>query len=228
MTINLAVKPSSRKSLGFYTTAEASRIAQVPLWTTNSWKHNGIIIPSVKWIDELNKEHLGHTFETVVFIRLLRMLREKGISLYNAVVAVKRLKERFGSPSKRWVEAKIFSDGKDVYVYDKNDTYETTDVTKKHQRVAELIFGEAFVRLRDRADALLIPAQFMDSVEIDPSIQNGLPIILDTTILTSVIHKLKIQRYDYSEIKEMYPFLPDDKILGAEEYETFLDKVNLN
>ncbi|MGD0794513.1 MAG: hypothetical protein ABR958_02810 [Dehalococcoidales bacterium] len=156
------------------------------------------------------------------------MLRDKGISLINAVNAIKQINTRFGYPSKRWVEARIWVEAKEVFVYDSKDTWDTTDVTRGHQKVAEFIFGKEFTLLKERADALLIPSQFMDYVEIDPSIQNGLPIILDTTILTSVIHKIKIQGYEFSEINEMYPFIQRSKLIGAEEYETYLDKVNLN
>jgi uncharacterized protein (DUF433 family) len=231
MISNLATKHSKKQSSGFYTTTEASHITQVPLWTMNSWKNNGIIIPSVKWIDETDKIQLGHSFETVIYIRLLRLIREKGISLYNAVVAIKRIKDRFGYPGKNWAEAKIFSDGQDVYVYDNRDSYETTDLSKRNQKVAEMIFGDEFIGLRERADALLIPQQFMNYVEIDPAIQNGLPIIANTTMRTAVIHNLYSQNYSYSDINEMYPFIPIDKIIGAEDYETFLDnkgKISLN
>jgi len=217
-------------SSGFYTPAEASRIAVVPRWTLNNWKRNGIIIPSVRWVDEENREHVGHTFEAVVFMRLLRLLREKHVSLYKAVDALQQLKNRFGLPNRRWADAKIFIDKEDAYVYEDwdMDTWGTTVVTKYNQRVAEFIFGEEFLRLKDRADALLIPSQFMDSVEIDPSIQNGLPIILGTTILTSLVHKLSSQGYKYIDIHRMYPFIPNAKIIGAEEYETYLDKASLN
>lgn len=228
MTIELATKTAKRKSLGFYTTAEASRIAQVSSMTVNSWKRNGIIIPSVRWIDETNKEHLGHTFEVVVYLRLIRMLRQKGVTLYNSVIVVKRLKDRFGYPGKKWANASIFTDGQEVFVYDKNDPFKTTDVTKKHQRVAEEILGDDFIKLRDRADALLVPTMFMENVEIDPSIQNGLPIIRGTKILTNTIHNLIIQNYSSTDIHDMYPFIPISKILGAEEYEIFLDRASLN
>ena len=228
MTYHLETKASSRKPIGFYTPHEASRIAQIPLWTINSWRRNGIVIPSVKWTDELKTEHIGHTFETVVFLRLIRLLREKRISLYSAVKAVKQLNERFGYPSKRWVEARIFVEGKDVFVYDKRDNWDTTVVTRGHQKVSEFIFGEEFELLKDRADALLIPSQFMKYVEIDTSIQNGLPIIFNTTILTSLIHSLIQQEYEYHDIHEMYPFISIEKITGAEEYEKFLDRVSLN
>ena len=229
MAVNTLTKTHSVKSLGFYTLPQASRITQVPLWTLNSWRRNGIILPSAEWVDEINKEHLGHTFDTVVFIRLLRILREKEITLFEAVKAVERLRERFGPPSKKWADAKIFVYGKDVYVHDSSDTWDTTVATRKNQKVAEFIFGNEFVRLRERADALLIPKQFMNHVEIDPSIQNGLPIVLDTVVQTSLIHKLRQQGYKYTDIQEMYSFIPKPKIIGAEEYETFLDqKVSRN
>lgn len=231
--INDLIEPKttpSRKSLGFYASSEASRIALVPRWTLDNWKHNGIIIPTVKWVDESNKEHLGHTFETVVFIRLLRLLREKNISLYKAVKAVQQLKKRFGTPGKRWASAKIFADREDVYVYEDKDrdTWGVTVATRYNQKIAEFIFGEEFIRLKERADALLIPSQFMDFVEIDPSIQNGLPIVLDTSILTRIIHDLSSQGYKYTDIHRMYPFIQDNKIIGAEGYETYLDKMSLN
>jgi len=214
--------------LGFYTPTEASRIAQIPKWTVDSWRRGGIVIPSVEWIDERNKLHTGHTFETVVFLRLIRLLREKTITLFESVKVVKKLRDRLGTPSERWADAKIFVYKKDVIVYDASDSWESTVATRGHQKIAEFLFGEEFKRLKERADALLIPEQFMDYVEIDPAFQNGLPIILGTTVLTSLIHKLKQQGCEYIDIEEMYPFIPNSKITGADKYETFLDKVSKN
>ncbi|MDD5288469.1 MAG: hypothetical protein PHY28_05090 [Dehalococcoidales bacterium] len=222
--------PRSHKSMGFYSLAEASRISVVPHWTLDNWKRNGIIIPTVKWIDESQKEHFGYTFETVVFIRLLRLLREKNISLFNAVKAAQQLKRRFGIPSKKWANAKIFTEKNDVYVYEEKDrdTWGITVATRYNQKVSEVILGNEFIQLKDRADALLIPQQYMKFVEIDPTIQNGLPIVLGTKILTKNIHDLTSQDYKPLDINRMYPFIPEDKIIGAEEYETFLDRLNSN
>lgn len=214
--------------LGFYTSAEASRVAQVPLWTVHFWRRSGIVIPSVEWTNERGKIHIGHTFETVVFLRLIRLLREKGITLFTSVKAVKLLRDRFGPPSKKWADVKIWVDQKDVYVYDARDGWDSTVVTKSHQKLAEFLFGKEFVQLKDRADALLIPEQFLKHVEIDPYIQNGLPIILGTSVVTSLVHKLRFQGYEYPDIQEMYSFIPNKKIIGAEEYETFLDKAIKN
>lgn len=228
MSTNLLVKPTNGESLGFYTPAEASRIAQVPLWTVHDWRRKGIVLPTVEWIDETNKIHLGHNFETVVFLRLIKLLRDKGISLLQSVKAIKKLNTRLGSPSKRWADAKIFVRGKEVIVNDESDGYGSTVVTKGHQVIWEVFFGEEFRRLKERADALLIPEKYMNYVEIDLSIQNGLPIILNTSILTNPIHKLCQQGYEYKDIRDMYSFIPLRKIKGAEEYERFLDRVGKN
>lgn len=228
MATKLLTKPTNGKSLGFYTPAEASRVARVPQGTVNSWRRHGIVLPSVEWINEQNKVHVGHTFETVVFLRLIRMLREKNVTLLDAVTAMKQLHERFGTPSTKWADISIFVYGKgDVYVYGK-DEWETTSLTKHHQKVADLLFGRTFKRLRKRADALLIPSKFMDYVEIDTTIQNGLPIIYNTSLQTSVVHKLSQQGYEFSDIQEMYSFIPYTNIVGAEEYELFLDQASKN
>ena len=60
MTTELLAKPTNGKSLGFYTPAEASRIAQVPQWTVNSWRRAGIVIPSIEWIDEQEMAENGY------------------------------------------------------------------------------------------------------------------------------------------------------------------------
>ena len=43
-----------------------------------------------------------------------------------------------------------------------------------------------------------------------------------------MIHDLKSQNYEDTTIQQMYPFILIDKIRGAEEYETYLDKARLN
>jgi hypothetical protein len=147
------------------------------------------------------------------------MMRRQGVTLLKAVEAVKSLRLRFGPPGKRWADAQIFTEYGDVFVY-AADEWETT---KHRQKIADQLFGKEFSRLRDRADALLIPPQFQPSVEIDPAIKNGLPIVLSTSMQTSVIHGLR-QRYGYDDIRAMYPSIPRDLLVGANEYEDFLDR----
>ena len=220
--VELPASKGDGHALGFYAPAEASRIARIPQWTLNAWRRQGIVVPSVEWVDEQGKTHLGHTFETLVFLRLIRMLREEGIPLLKAVEAVKSLRRRFGPPGKKWARAKIIAERRNVYVHAEDD-WETT-LVPSHQKVATTLFGEEFRRLRDRADALLIPRRFMPYVEIDPAIRNGLPVVYDTSLMTSLIHNLRRQGYNYGGIVDLYPFMKRQNLMGAERYETFLDR----
>ncbi len=224
--IELPVDSGNGEARGFYIPAEASRIAQIPQWTLNSWRRDGIIVPSVEWIDEQGKAHLGHTFETLVFLRLIRMLRKSNITLLKAVETVKALRDRFGPPGKGWADARIFTQYGDVFVHAK-DEWGTTVTKRGQQKLADLLFGEEFARLRDRVDALLIPFEFQSYVEIDPVVRNGLPIVLDTSVLTSIIHSLRQRGCEYNEIHANYPFISCDVLIGVNGYEDFLDKANL-
>ncbi len=207
---------------GFYTTAEASRIARVPQWTVNAWRREGVVVPSVEWTSEEGKSESGYTFETLVFLRLIRMLREQRISLLHAVEAVDSLRKRFGPPGVNWADARLFTQNGRVFAC-KQDEWQTT-MAPSHQKVFEtLLFEEEFAGLKDRLDSLLVPKEFAKFVEIDPSIRNGLPIVINTTIPTNVIHNLRQQRYRYEQIHAMYPFITRRTIIGADKYEDFLD-----
>jgi len=221
----LSERPSRQRShgYGFYTPAQASRIAMVPEWTLSSWRRQGVIIPSADWHDEQDRSYTGYTFETLVYLRLVRLLRDNRITLLKAVEAVKSIRDRFGPPGRRWAEVRIIPDNGEAFVYHA-DEWSTTVATRHNQRVAEALLGKEFELLKDRIDALLIPQQYMAFVEIDPAIRNGLPLVYGTSMLTSVIHKLVAHGQTYGAIRYMYPFLPLDKISGADQYEIFLDK----
>lgn len=207
---------------GYYSGADTARIARVPMHTVYTWRQQGIVAPSVKWVDETGREELGYTFNSVVYIRLLRMLREASIPLEKAVLAVSsHLVDRFGPPGPAWGDVRIFADGHNVYVYSK-DEWETT-VAPSGQKLAEQLFGQEFLRLRERADALLIPRKYQPFVEINPRVRNGLPVILDTSILTQMIHALRHQGQEYAEIQKDYPLLTLPQVKGADAFETFLD-----
>ena len=65
----------------------------------------------------------------------------------------------------------------------------------------------------------------MNFVEIGPTARNGLRLVYGTSMLTGVIHQFVAHGRTYDEIGHMYPFLPLDKIAGADQYEIFLDRV---
>ena len=207
---------------GFYTSSEAARLARVPRHRLYAWHHYGIVAPNLKVIDFEGKEATGYTFEGVVYLRLIRMLRDH-VSLEKAVKAAQHLRERFGVPGPAWADARIKLAAGDVFALGK-DEWEMTVATRFGQKVApEVLFGEDFEQLRNRADALLVPPRFQRFVEIDPQARSGQPIVCETTIPTTLLYKLRRRGYSYARLREEYPSLTLDRIKGAIAYERFLD-----
>jgi uncharacterized protein (DUF433 family) len=209
-------------TLGFYTSSQAARIARLSLNLVGVWRRYGIVGKTISWTNETGKTEEGYSYEGLIFLRLIKMLRDKDVSLRRAVVAVRELRRRFGPPGPMWEQARIFHDGVDVFVYG-SDEWGTTVATRNSQRAAEELFGEEFRLLRDRTDALLIPTEFQPFVEIDPHVHNGLPIILGTGITTMLVHRLNRQGLSYEQICSEYPDIKLLSVAGAVQYERFLD-----
>ena len=99
----------------------------------------------------------------------------------------------------------------------------TTTATRSSQRAADVLFGEEFSNLRDRSDALLVPRKFQRYVEIDPSRKNGQPVVVGTTIPTSVIHAFRNRGLSFADIRHEYPFISIQAATVAHRFEQFLD-----
>ena len=207
---------------GFYTPTEAARIARVPRLRLAAWRRQGIVIPTVHVTDLEGKDEDGYDFDALVYLRLLRMLRDRGISLEKSVKAVQHLRYRFGPPGPAWGSARIFVGGGEVSA-DAEDSWEVTQATGGGQRVADSLFGEEFARLCERADALLVPDQFQAMVMIDPDVRSGLPVLRGTTLETAVIYRLSQRGLTPRQIREYYPHLTPAQIKGALAFERFLD-----
>ncbi|MCH7577097.1 MAG: DUF433 domain-containing protein, partial [Chloroflexi bacterium] len=172
--------------------------------------------------DAEGSRQVGYTFDAVVYLRILRMLRDKGVSLLPAVETAKHLRDRFGPPGPAWADVRIFMQGPDVFV-DRPDAWQVTASTRKGQKAAVEIMGQEFARLRERADALLVPDRFQSYVEVDPGLRSGLPVLRGTTIQTAVIQGLRERGASYNRIREHYPHLEINQIKKAIQFERFLD-----
>jgi uncharacterized protein (DUF433 family) len=214
---------SETTARGFYTPAEAARIARVPRPRLAAWRREGIIVPTIVVTDLDGRLEIGYDFEALVYLRLLRMLRERGVPLERAVIhCLKHLRERFGPPGPHWATARIFVQGRDVFVL-AEDAWQTVETTRGGQLVAEVLLGEEFARLRERADALLVPHQFQAAVEIRPEVRSGLPVVRGTTLRTAVLHRLSQRGQNPRQIHDAYPHVTSSQIKSAIAFEQFLD-----
>ena len=179
-----------------------------------------------RWVDENDKATEGYTFEGLVYLRLVRLLRKKSFPMRDVVNAVYHLRDVFGPPGPGWEEARIFSDGRDIWVAHRDD-WAVTAATRQGQKGAEVLLGSEFALLKERADALLVPSDFAPYVEVDPGIRNGLPVIRKTTIETATIHRLHRTGLTYRHIGEYYPHLSRTQIARANGFERFLDRASI-
>jgi uncharacterized protein (DUF433 family) len=150
------------------------------------------------------------------------MLRDSNILLFNAVKALKHLRDRFGSPDPRWEQARFFVHGPDVYAEDK-DQWEVTAATRGGQKASPPLFDDEFAQLRDRADAILVPREFQSFVQVDPSIRSGHPVVRGSTLPTAILHAMKQQGETLRSIRAAYPQLSPAQINEAIRFERFLD-----
>ena len=211
---------------GFYSRKEAARLARVPLATVTQWSTKGIVVPTSKWVDEDEKETEGYSFEGLVYLRLVRLLRTQDFPMRDVVYAVDHLRDVFGPPGPKWEEARIFSDGREIWVAHK-DTWGVTSASRKGQKAAQVLLGPEFTLLKQRADALLVPNEFAKYVEVDPGIRNGHPVVRKTTIQTATIHRLHRTGRTYKRISEYYPHLSRSQIVQANRFEQFLDSESM-
>ena len=209
---------------GFYSKATAARLTRVPISVLRRWDKIGIVSPKTLWTNEQGKESYGYTFEGLVYLRLIRMLREMKppFSMRKVVDTVSYLVDMYGIPGPRWVDARIVSDGRELWV--------RQPVTAAASRSGQMplarfvYFDREFEVFARRADAVLIPWSFMRWVEIRPTLRNGMPVIKNTGIETAIIHAAFRQGLTAGDVRSYYPFLTIPQIRHSEEFELSLDE----
>ena len=208
---------------GFYTTTEAARLARIPESTVRYWDLKGYVVSNWEYVDEDGKAQFGYDFEALLLMRLLKMMRENHVGMSNAIHVLRHCVDRFGPPGPSWEDISVFVfEGGDVFAH-RADKWETTTATRHGQKAAEELFGPDFRKLRQGADALLIPDEFLRFVEINPDILDGAPVVRETRIKTAVLHAMvKLGRTTKDIVHNVYPFLTNIQIEKAVGFERSL------
>ena len=220
--INLAEhRHPNMEAQGFYLPRDAARLARIAPGTLAYWGREGIIVPTLAWTDDYGKTKNGYSLHDLLYMRLVRILRPNH-SMRDVVYALNHITDRVGPPGPLWANVVITPDA-NVWVEVLDDKWGQTSAMRGGQRGWPEFFSEEFHRLRERADAFLVPREFSKHVEVDPAARNGAPIIRSTTITTSLVHTLRNQGISIAEITEYYPALRRVQVTKADGYEKFLD-----
>lgn len=214
------MKKPMRNWQGFYSTTQVSRLAGIPKRTLYAWKTKGIIAPSVQIIGAAGVKEEGYSYADLAIIKLMRGLRDRQLNLRSVAVALRHLFDRFGPPSgPQWQNAHVYLTGK-VVDAQKPDNWGVTVATMGGQKRMEVIVGELF----EEEAALLVPRSFADYVEIDPNVMEGMPVVRNTRIPTSVLAMMDDQGASLDELEDLYAPTPRDFLRMGVEFERTLDK----
>ena len=207
---------------GFYPRPTAARLARVPTHTLGLWDKKGIVPAVTRWTDERSNESYGYTFEGLVYLRLIRLLRSMRFPMRKIVSTVQWLADNVGPPGLKWADARIVSNKRDLWIQQP-----VTAAASRGGQIALpnlVLFQREFALFSEREDALLVPWDFMRWVEIKPSLRNGMPVIRNTGIETAIIHAAFRHGLTTEDIKRQYPFLREPQIRHSERYELSLDE----
>ncbi|GAI84547.1 unnamed protein product, partial [marine sediment metagenome] len=133
---------------GFYSTAQVSRLARIPLSTIYEWRRRGIIRPSLELVEGDLVADEGYSYSDLTLIRIIKALRDQRLDFDSAARALRHMYERLGPPDRGWVNETVYVVGNRIYV-DRPDEWEITDATELGQRVMETLFGDLFEELRE-------------------------------------------------------------------------------
>jgi uncharacterized protein (DUF433 family) len=209
---------------GFYSTAQVSRLARIPLSTLYEWRRRGIIRPSLELVEGGLVAEEGYSYSDLTLVRIIKALRDKRLDFDSAAKALRHMYERLGPPDRGWANETVYVVGNRIYV-DRPDDWEITDATELGQKVMETLFGDLFEELReiDEEASIIVPPQFRKYVQVRPDVMGGEPVIRNTRIPTATVVAL-LAKHDIAELKRLYRRIPSDKIEKAIEYERYLDR----
>ena len=101
--------------LGFYSTAQVSRLARIPLRTLYDWRERGIITPAVVIQNEQGQaEDTGFSYAQLTILKIMRALRDNQLDLKHMSIALQHLFDRlsqsnqYGSRDQEVTDVELF------------------------------------------------------------------------------------------------------------------------
>lgn len=193
---------------GYYTAAEAARIAKVPRSTVDYWAKTSLVFPSGR-----KKRPRLYTFQDLRDLVVAQQLRDQGARVQDFRAALQYVRsidyvERLAQAN-FWV-----SDGQLLYK-------PKGDLVAPHrhgQRVFEISMPKVFQQLGASLASPTVLRPF-ERVLIDPNVRGGTPVIEGTRIPTRLIRELSEDGLDAQEVIDLYPRLTVADVEAALEWE---------
>lgn len=178
---------------GYFTAAEASRIARVPLSTLNYWARTGAIVPSRR--DERPRLYSFDDLRDLVVAQELRDQRAR-------LPEIRSVLEFVRSNSDRLAHAELQLVGSRIVYRNRAMGIDPVEPATGGQRVLTVPMAKLF---GDSADAqALNPAE---RIVISPDIRGGTPVLEGTRVPAQLVAELVADGVAPGEILAIYPVL---------------------
>lgn len=192
---------------GFYTAAEASRIAKVPRSTVGYWARTGLVVPTQR----KTRPRL-YSFADLRDLVAADHLRKQGAGVRDQRAALEYIRE-VGDADRLAQANLVVYEGQLVYVHEGEDR----PVAPHRKGQYFLSMREVFATLGSRGDSVTVlrPAK---RIAIDPEVRGGTPVIEGTRIPAELIAEMVADGASDDEIRRAYPALSVSDIRAAQRW----------
>ena len=206
---------------------EAARLALVKERRLARWVSIGVVTPSRRLVDTKRRVlDEGFSLGDVGYLHLLHHLRTQNVPLRTAVEVVYHLFDRFGPPGPKWREASVHVTPEGVVGFAPDEWSATLAIPGKEgagQKLALEVLG-TIIDPEITLERLLIPAEFLDDIELNSRKENGFPVIRGTRLRTSTIRRLADLHGTDVVIRDYYDHITPKNIEACRRFEEYLDK----
>lgn len=203
-----------------FTADQAATLVGLPRQTLSYWVRHDIIDPAYRDDSGWAGARYLFSFQDLVTLRTLRVLRERGISLKNIQWAATTLQQSFGRP---WTTFRLYFYGKEIGFFDpRTNTNDLTSISRPGQKVV-LQFVE-LEPLRLEVQAKVADFEQRKPEEIGAftrsrTIMGGQTVIAGTRIPPSSVYEYYLAGDSVEQIREAYPTLEVRDIEAAIAFE---------
>jgi len=200
-------------STGFYTAAEAARIARVPRSTVNYWATTELITPSGR-----KRRPRLYTFTDLRDLVVAEQLRRQGARVQDLRAAVRYVRSR--DLIERLAQANFrVADGQLVFETESGPVAPHMG----GQRVFEVRWADVLQQLGASPGNPMV-LRPSDRVLIDPAVRGGTPVIDGTRIPTRLLRELIDDGLNTEEVLHLYPALSREDLEAGLKWEQDQDE----
>lgn len=205
----------------FFEFSDAARLTLTPPSTLRRWIAGEVVTPSRVATTDDGREVKGFSLRDLAYIRIVRHLTAPvfgyGLRLEVAVTHVTHALDRLAPVGTHWADAHLLV-GPEPFMYIPDDAGVTKSLSRgAGQRVFEDMMDVRVRQMLLGPESLLIPADLLAHIEMNPRKQGGHPVIRGTNITTEMAFSIIVED-GMEQAQRLYPFVTGEAFLAVRKF----------